>query len=105
MLIYAIMMFFMAILFFIISVLIYRGKTDLIHGYHQTKVTDQAGYGKAFGKALSVFGVAMFVSGVIGLIQDSDVIAMVAAGVLVIGLVIGTACIVAVQKKYNQGIF
>ena len=105
MLIYSIMMFFMAILFFIISVLIYRGKTDLIHGYHQTKVTDQVGYGKAFGKALSVFGVAMFISGVMGLIQDSDAIAMVAAGVLVIGLVIGTACIVAVQKKYNQGIF
>ena len=105
MLIYAIIMFVMAVLFFVISVLIYRGKTDLIHGYHQTKVTDQVGYGKAFGKSLSVFGVAMMVSGVIGLIQDSDLIAMVASVVLVIGLGVGTVCIVAVQKKYNQGIF
>ena len=105
MLIYSVVMFVMAILFLVISVLIYRGKTDLIHGYHQTRVTDQVGYGKAFGKALSVFSVAMFVSGVIGLIQDSDVIAMVASAVLVIGLGVGTVCIVAVQKKYNQGIF
>jgi hypothetical protein len=32
-------------------------------------------------------------------------IATLAIGVLLIGLLIGIGCIVAVQKKYNNGIF
>ena len=32
-------------------------------------------------------------------------VCMLAVAVLVIGLCIGTGCIVAVQKKYNNGIF
>ena len=36
---------------------------------------------------------------------DSDVIAMIAVTVLFIGLFIGIAGIIAVQKKYNHGIF
>ena len=101
MILYAIIMFAVAILFLVMSVLIYRGKTNLIHDYHQTKVTDHSAYGKAFGKALSIFGIAMLASGVVSLISDS----MLAIWLLAIGLVLGIAAIVAVQKKYNNGIF
>jgi hypothetical protein len=59
-----------------ISISIYKGKTDLIHDYHQTKVTDKAAYGRAFGRAT-----------------------------LFVGLFIGIAMIIAVQIKYNKGIF
>ena len=101
MILYAIIMFAVAILFLVMSVLIYRGKTNLIHDYHQTKVTDHSAYGKAFGKALSIFGIAMLASGVVSLISDS----MLAIWLLAIGLVLGIAAIVAVQKKYNNDIF
>jgi len=85
--------------------MIYRGKTDLIHSYHQTKVKDRATYGKAFGKALFVIALAPLISGIIGLFCHSDFLAIVAVLVLVVGIIIGSCCILTVQKKYNKGLF
>ena len=102
MLLYSLVMFFTATIFGVISVLIYKGNTNLINAYHQTKVTDKASYGKAFGKALFVMAVAMFLSGVVALF---DSLAEFAVAVLLIGLGVGITCIIAVQKKYNKGIF
>ena len=105
MLLYAIIMFAISILFIAISVSIYKGNTKLIHDYHQTKVTDQKAYGKAFGKALLIIGTTPLASGVISLMGDSDPIAITAVSVLGIGFCIGLVCIYAVQKKYNGGLF
>ena len=105
MFVYSIIMFICAILFGVLSILIYRGRTDLIHDYHQNKVTDKESYGKAFGKALSVLSVAPAVSGVIGLLGDTDQIAFIATAVLLAGLGVGIACILVVQQKYNKGLF
>ena len=98
---YSVIMFLVAALVGGMGIAIYRGNTDLIHDYHQTKVTDKTAYGKAFGKAMLVIAAALLTSGIIGLLCDS----VVAVAVLVVGLTIGIACIVAVQKKYNQGVF
>ena len=105
MLLYSIIMFLAAVPMIKISIAIYKGKTDLIHDYHQTKVTDKAAYGKAFGKAMFVVSAALLLSGIIGLFGISDTMAMIAVAVLFIGLFIGIAWIFAVQKKYNKGIF
>ena len=105
MLIYSVFMFFTAALCMLLSIAIYQGKTNLIHAYHQTKVTDKAAYGKAFGKAMLVVAVAPLLSGIIGFLGDSDTIALLAVAVLLIGTGIGMGCIAAVQKKYNKGIF
>ena len=67
MVLYSIIMFFAAVPMMKISIAIYRGKTDLIHDYHQTKVTDKAAYGKAFGKAMLIVSVSLLLSGIIGL--------------------------------------
>ena len=105
MMLYSIIMFLAAVPMIKISIAIYQGNTNLIHDYHQTKVTDKAAYGKAFGKAMFVVSTALLLSGIIGLFGTSEVIAMIAVTVLFIGLSIGIAWIVAVQKKYNKGIF
>lgn len=105
MVLYSIIMFLSAVPMIKISIAIYQGKTDLIHDYHQTKVTDKAAYGKDFGKAMFVVSMALLLSGIIGLFGDSETIAMIAVAVLFIGLFIGIAWIIAVQKKYNNGIF
>ena len=105
MVLYSIIMFLAAIPMIKISIAIYKGKTDLIHDYHQTKVTDKSAYGKAFGKAMFVVSTALLLSGIIGLFGGSEVISMIAVAVLFIGLFIGIAWIVAVQIKYNKGIF
>ena len=105
MLLYSIIMFLVGGLFIGLSIAIYKGKTDLIHDYHQAKVTDRVGYGKAFGKALSVMAAALLLRGIVGLLGDSEAYAKLAVAVLMIGIVIGVICIVAVQRKYNKGIF
>ena len=105
MMLYSIIMFVIAILFGGISIAIYRGKVSLIHDYHQTKVTNKSAYGKAFGKAMFVVSMALLLSGIVGLLGDSETIAMIAVAILFIGLIIGIACMIVVQKKYNNGIF
>ena len=102
MLVYSIIMFLVSALFTVLGIAIYKGKTDLIHDYHQTKVTDKSAYGKAFGKAMLLIAAVMLLSGIIGLFEN---LVMLAVGMLMIGLVIGIGCIVAVQKKYNKGVF
>ena len=102
---YSIIMFLVAVLFVSLSAAIYKGRTDLIHSYHQTKVTDKAAYGKAFGKALLVVSAAPLFSGIIGLMGASDAVAMTAVAVLVVGISLGIICIVIVQRKYNKGVF
>ena len=105
MLLYSIIMLVVAVLFMVISFSIYKGNTDLIHDYHQTKVTDKKAYGKAFGKAMLVIAAGMLASGIINVCGSSEVFMIVAVVVLVVGIVTGLACIVAVQMKYNKGIF
>lgn len=99
---YSIILFLTGALFAGLGIAIYRGKTDLIHDYHRTKVTDHAAYGKAFGKAMFVMAAAMVLSGVIGLVEH---LAALAVTVLIAGVCIGVGCIIAVQRKYNQGVF
>ena len=100
MLLYAIILFLSGALVAGLGLAIYRGKTDLIHSYHQTKVTDPAAYGKAFGKAMFVLAAALILSGLIGLMDNTSLLAV---AVLMVGLAIG--CIIAVQHRYNKGIF
>lgn len=105
MVLYSVILFLAAVPMMKISIAIYRGKTSLIHSYHQTKVTDQAAYGKAFGKAMLILSVTLLLSGILGLFGTSETIAMLALAVLVVGLSVGIAWIVAVQIKYNKGLF
>lgn len=105
MILYSIIMFLVAVPFIGISIAIYKGKTDLIHDYHQTKVTDKSAYGKAFGKAMFVVSVSLLLSGIAALFGDIGIAATLSLGVLFIGLIIGIICIIAVQIKYNKGLF
>ena len=102
MFLYSIIMFLVAVLFIVLGIVIYKGKTDLIHDYHQTKVTNKSAYGKAFGKAMLVIATVMLLSGIIGLFEK---LLILAVAILIIGFVLGIGCIVAVQKKYNKGVF
>ena len=102
MLIYSIIMFIVAVVFAALGIAIYKGNTDLIHDYHQTKVTDKSAYGKAFGKAMLVIATVLLLSGIIGLFENMIILAV---AILIIGLVIGIGCMIAVQIKYNKGVF
>ena len=105
MVLYSIILFLAAIPMIKISIAIYQGKTDLIHDYHRTKVTDKAAYGRAFGRAMMLNSAALLLSGIIGLFGFSDRMATIAVAMLFVGLFIGIAMIIAVQIKYNKGLF
>lgn len=105
MLLYSLIMLPVSILLIAFSIAIYNGKTDLIHDYHQTKVTDKEAYGKAFGKALLIVGLTPLISGIIGFFGDSKPFVITAIAVLLIGFCVGLTCICIVQKKHNSGIF
>ena len=105
MLLYAIVMFAAAALIMGFARAIYRGRTDLIHEYHRTRVQDHRAYGKAFGKALSLFSLGSFFSGVFSLLGDSHTVISLAIGALLLGFCSSTACLYKVQKKYNNGLF
>ncbi len=105
MLAYSILMFAVSALFIAVSIRIYRGKTNFIHSYHQTKVKDKAAYGKAFGTALFVFALAPLISGMIGLFGDSNLHVITAVLVLIAGFIPGFCLMLAVQRKHNNGLF
>ena len=102
---YAIIMLAVAALVALISLLIYRGKTQLVHDYHRQNVKDHVAYGKAFGKAMGILAFAMGLSGIIALFGEKPVVAWTAVAVLLLGLGVGFAMLLRVQKKYNGGIF
>jgi len=98
---FSIFMFAFAILFIVLGVLIYNGKTELIHSYHQTNVTDKSAYGKAMGKAIAGIGVPLTVAGVIGLFTTSVWVTVV----LITGMILSFIPMFRAQKKYNGGMF
>ena len=101
MILYAIIMFAVAVLFFFLGHAIYRGNTDLIHDYHQTRVKDKAAYGKAFSKAMFTISAAMAASGLVALFDDGFLPILI----LFLGLAAGIVKIILVQKKFNNGVF
>ena len=82
MFLYSIIMFLAAAPMIKISIAIYKGKTSLIHDYHQTKVVDKAAYGKAFGKAMLVISMSLLLSGIIGLFGDAEATAICSVAIL-----------------------
>ena len=101
MVLYSIILLTVSVLFFFLGMSIYRGNTDLIHDYHQTRVKDKAAYGKAFGKAMFIMAASMAASGLLALVTDSFLPVLV----LFLGLAAGIIQIILVQKKYNNGVF
>lgn len=84
-----------------VSIAVYRGNVDLIHDYHRTRVTEKRAYGRAFGKALGVFSLGPLLGGPAALVAGM----MPSLVILAVGFAAGIGCILAVQRKYNNGIF
>lgn len=105
MLAYSIIMFAVAILFLGLAAAIYRGNTNLIHDYHQTKIkeSDKKAYGKAFSKGMLAIAVSLILSGAIALLGETTSLALISVGVLLVGLIISFIVIAKVQKKFNGG--
>ncbi len=102
---YALIMMIVACIFMVVTIMIYRGRTDLINAYHQERVKDKKTYGKAFAKALSIMPISMLISAIVSLISEDETIVFASLLILFTGLVVGLIKIYVVQKIHNQGIF
>ena len=105
MILYAVILFLVAILFGFLAVSISKGNIQLIHDYHRTKVTDPKAYGKAFGKGMWGMAGTMAASGIVSLLGSSGTLMWIAIAVLVIGFLLSLIQLVNVQKRYNGGMF
>ncbi len=101
MIVYSIVLFAIGALLMVFAVLIYRGKTELIHDYHQKRVKDKAAYGRDFGKALACFALPLFIAGIVALFTES----FLPTGILLVGMVLAFIPLLRVQKKHNGGMF
>ncbi len=82
-----------------------RGKTELIHSYHQQRVTDKAAYGRAMGRAIVLMGVFFALSVVPLFVSRSRAADMLSIGLMSAGIVVSLVLIICAQIKYNKGIF
>lgn len=100
---YFIIMLVLATVFAVLGAMIYKGKTNLIHDYHQTKIAeeDKEAYGKAFSNGIFTIAAGMLLSGIAELLNASKISVVI----LIAGIVIGIVIISKVQKKYNGGMF
>lgn len=105
MLIFSIITFVIAAVILVTGIMVYRGRTELIHSYHQTRVTDKKGYGRAIGKSLIVLSIGIFASGIVALLGDSDAVIIAAVVLLFAAIIAGLVCIYKTQKRYNGGMF
>lgn len=107
MLIYSVIMFLIAILFFYLAVSVKKGKTSLIKDYHQEKVKqeDKPAYGEAFSKGLFGIAITLFLSGILPFFLDVKQGVLISLAVAIAGMVISFIIILRVQKKYNGGLF
>ncbi|MBE6115396.1 MAG: hypothetical protein E7187_01040 [Erysipelotrichaceae bacterium] len=104
MIIYSIILFAVALLTALISISIYRGNTDLIINYHQSRVRlqDKKQYGRDFAKGLFCFCLTFLLSGLAALLSNSLKLADI---ILFAGIILSIIILVIVQKRYNRGIF
>lgn len=98
-------MFAFAILFIIIGILIFHGKTNLIHSYHQTRVKNKAEYGKSFGKIMCGSSIPFLVSGAIPIFKQSDSAIITSICIFFVLFIICLIMFYRVQKKYNSDVF
>lgn len=105
MVVYSVILFAAALLFFGLAAAVYRGNTDLIHSYHQTHVkeADKKKYGRSFAKGLFVLALAMVFSGIIALLGETVPVAALSVGILLAGMAIAFLMLAKVQKEFNGG--
>ncbi len=96
-----ILLFALALLFFVMGLLIYRGRTDLIHAYHRRhiKESDKVAYGRSFAKGMFLIALTCLTAAIAAYFERDNLL------IVLIGLSLSFAVLYGVQKKYNGGLF
>lgn len=87
----------------VIGIINMTGNISTIHSYNRRKVTEEDI--PKYGRAVGIGTLSMGVSIVIGYFLQLAGLPEVMAVVIMIGILVGIACILYAQFKYNKGIF
>ena len=101
MLFFTLLMLAIAVLLIVLGIMIFRGRTELIHAYHQKRVKDKAAYGRDMGRALMWMAVPVILAGILGLFTARGW----PAAVLILGIGASFLHLLRIQKKHNGGLF
>ena len=105
MIVYSIIMFAVSIAFIVFAILISKGNANLINCYQEDRVKDKPTYCRKFSQSLWMLAAVLGASGIVGLFGETDVIAVSAVVVLLVGVICGLCRLFYVQKKYGGGVF
>ena len=105
MIVYSVIMFVVAAVLAVFSVLIAKGNANLINSYREERVKDKALYCKKISHALFIIAGTLVCCGTIVLFGEADGIVLLSLGVLVVGMVFGVVQLFRAQKKYGGGVF
>ena len=97
---YAVLMWAIAALFLLFGLLIYRGKTGLIHEYHRERVRSED---MAFSTGLFALAGTLVLSGIVSLLWTLPGAVTASLVVLFVGLAASFAILWRVQRRYNGG--
>ena len=105
MLLYSLIMFAAGAVILGVGIAVFRGRTDLIHDYHQANVKeeDRLCYGRAMGAGILTLAAALLASGILALcLPEGSMIPLI---VLFAGIAVSIVLLIRAQRKYNGGIF
>ncbi|MBR4896212.1 MAG: DUF3784 domain-containing protein [Clostridia bacterium] len=105
MLLYSLLMFAAGAVILGVGIAVFRGRTDLIHDYHQANVKeeDRLCYGRAMGAGILTLAAALLASGILALcLPEGSMISLI---VLFGGIAVSIVLLIRAQRKYNGGIF
>ena len=93
-----------SLLIAVIGVTVYRGRTGLIHDYHQEKVKEEnrLSYGRAVGRGLLCMAAVLFVGGLLPLFSEAEWILKTVRGIVIFGILLSVLLLIMAQKKYNR---
>ncbi len=100
---FSIMMWFVSIILFCVSLSLLRGNVSVVHGKVFDTTNDKVGYAKALGKPVLLMAIGMVICGVIALLETVGDIAIVyALAVLVIVVSVAVIWFIKIQKRYRN---
>ncbi len=96
---YSILMFAFSGSVLLYAGLIAMGNYDLIRRLRAAKVRDKKEYAKRFARVLALVSLSPFLSGIVGLLGDTDRMILPAGAVLVVSFIILLAIGTRIMKK------
>lgn len=98
---FSIMMWFVSLVIFLVSISLLRGNISMIHGKVFDSTKDKEGYGKALGRAALFMSIGIFISGIVALFDSNAVAIRNTLIVLLITIAVSGIWFGMIQKRYR----